>query len=1151
MLPAVSHQAFMLASANVCHHPDMDFINVRLRPPDCSLLLIPLARLARVAGLLGCLLFVPATYGVEAAQEAGTDTAGDQEAVAGQTAAEAPEAAPESEAARESEAAPEAKAASETEAASEAKEEQKPELPAEQTGKASAGQESAPDEPASAGPPAPAPAAPPSPERVEDLAAYLASVRTHVENDPALASAYLVFWSELTSASPTPGILAAPAATNVDANRDSTTEPAGKRYAAIADVAGRVSGEIARQYGKGDVKFLVADVMQRTMRVLSDSSSSKGGKVAAEGQSAADRLLAKVDSHARPEVTADGRYRFGSALRTLASIGSSAEVWNLCRAVRECVSAHDRLFAPAMAGVSLVADAKRRMSSDAKAAQTPLWQHMQPIAAGVDADLAKLPDLAARNAALNRAAQTQWKTALDELPTTGDPKASSSTLIPDGRIDALFTLGQAGAELAGAGSLAKAFSLTRKPALDLVSLAGQGAAAQSMLTGMAGVALLVAGVQAISLLDGGGADARAAAAEMRELVVALDARTLGVIRDASAAQLLAIDAVDAKVASLGLAVDVVKTDVARLERATRKRIAADWQTETARRWSDFDAANDRCFSLRRRDPETRRLSAADFRWCEERFLQGAVLKSRYSNRSSEYALDPRFAEATDLEFPFHSHYPLLLVAGGMEERQALALPDPVEWQQHASALLRLYLDHPAAAADFERRSETLANLSAAGERLRTALSGLVVGAGKDGRPGFRTALHAQTLDAYISVLERLAQRVTKLDDPSAHPFGKRMTAGLDQPMPEGSRRSAIDNRLRRDLLGEKGLQTCPGADPVAFLPVPERLLVDSRRFFGSPITGEEVSLTWNREMVNRLGLETDSMTSVIPEPFIWAGVEGLGRLSACIARLRPESLEFTREDGPARDTLKGSALIGADIEVYFEPGGDAARALEVAKGTRILLARQTAGRACTFGYRNDDEGCSRARCLADIAPTLWGTDKRSSARHVSCSETPLRKQIASVQPQQIESLELMADRLAKAYWPQQAERLSRIEADALRSDEFVDASGLWLKYYAMAGTTLGPWPQPADLLSDLFSDQSRFAPREVVRTMLQEHAGADAIVAALRKQLTDVNRIVDAQGDALLVDQSWTRLPHLAALSDMQDRIRLLQSRYEHSSAGR
>ena len=984
----------------------------------------------------------------------------------------------------------------------------------------------------------------PVPERMEDMAAYLAAVRTHVETRPDLAAAYLVFWSELKS--------------GVRGGAAHRSEEPVDPYKSLVTLAQQVSKEVKQQHRPASVESLVSDVLQQALTSLSSQPRQSATDQADSTTSvdAAERLMANLDNVTTPRRNTDGRYEFTGALRTATAIGSSAEVWNLCKAIRACVKAHDQLFAPAMQGISLIADVKKRLNTDSALAASPLWQNMQPIARSMDAQAMdaqsangktrKNPTLEERNDALRRSSQAHWQALLKDLPVVAGMKTvdlKDGTATPDrGRLDALFTLGLAEAELTGNRQLAQAFSITRSPALEFASLASQGALAGSLATSMASVTLLVVGVQALSLLDGGDQAAREASAELRTFITALDARTYSAITDARNEQLLAINAVDSRVASLGLSLDVVKTDIARLESASRRRVAAAFETDTARRWSDFDEANDRCFSLRHRDVKTNRLSPTDFRRCEDRFAQGATIKSRYSNRSSEYSQDARFITAADANFPFHQHYPLLLTHGGLDSRRALALPDPIEWQQNVAALLRLYREHPVQSGEQLRRHETLLALQQAGERLRDALEALIVQVDKSGRVAFRKSLHEQALQTYLESLQKLADRVNKLDDPATHPFGKRLTAGLDQPLPLGAKRTVIEAELSRMALKGGALQVCPDAQAQAFLPQQDRVVAEARRFFGSPITAEEMVTAWNRDMVDELQLQLDDLASIVPLPYLWASLDGLGSLQICITRFRPETAAFTREDGAQRDTLGGSVIVGADIEVRYLPTPSLNKDMKADAGEPVLLARYSAGRACTFSYRNDEEGCSRANCLKNIAPTLWGTDKRLAAKHVACEDDPLRTRLAASPRTGGTDSDQWVETLEQQYWQRQGERMARVEADAMRSDEFEAASLQFLQYYALTGVVLGAYPETARLLNDLFAEGGRLTPRGALQAFVTRRRPAAEQLKALRQGIDHVLVLVSERGAELQDQGLRARLPPLDALADMQARIQLAGS---------
>jgi len=728
-------------------------------------------------------------------------------------------------------------------------------------------------------------------------------------------------------------------------------------------------------------------------------------------------------------------------------------------------------------------------------------------------------------------------------PTAGMPGA-----VDVHALEALFTLGRAGAHLAGQDALANVFTVTRSPVLDFANVISQGALLGTLASSTAGVGLLFAGVQALSLFDGMAVDGRAgvtAPAELRRLVLELNEATYRDMQSARAEQLLATNTIDTRVAALGIALDVVKTDVARLESAARRRVGSDFQATAARRWTAFDEDNERCFSLRNRDARTGLLRAAEFRRCEDRFLQGATRRSQYATRATEYVLDARFMAVGDPRFPFHDHYPLLATQGGLDSRSALALSDPLEWQQHAAALLRLYQENPAGAGEQQKRRETLTSLHAAGTRTQQALLGLTLREAPDGSLGFRNDLHRKALDDYFESLRRLAVRVSALDDPDAHPYGKRLTEGLNQPLPDGLKRAAMEATLSGAATGGGQIQTCSNAPADAFLPQSERLLAESRRFFGSPVRPEELAAAWNRQVVDDLLLQPASFVDLVPPHFLWASLEGLGSIEICLSRFRPETVAFTRDKGPGRDALLGTTLVGAEVQVRFRPSAASAAEAGIEEGRGIVVGNYAAERACTFGYRNDEQQCSRAECLPQLAPLLWSGDSRAAPEGARCEGEPF----AALLPRRnLASLDDIDKRLNTAietvYWRQQAEKLARLEADVLRSSEYELASALYLKYYALAGITLGTYPDSGAALGGLFSPTEPLAPRGLVQSLLNERVEPGELLGQLASREQQVRTAVTERGREVEQAGRAPDFPHLRALAETLARIDLATSAY-------
>jgi hypothetical protein len=515
--------------------------------------------------------------------------------------------------------------------------------------------------------------------------------------------------------------------------------------------------------------------------------------------------------------------------------------------------------------------------------------------------------------------------------------------------------------------------------------------------------------------------------------------------------------------------------VARIESTQQAQVRGAFAAAEARRWTAFDEDNERCFALRNRDASTGQLRAAEFRRCEDRFLQGAVRRSQYATRSTDFVLQGRFLEPADLQFPFHAHYPLLLVRSGTDQRAALALPDPVDWLQQASALLRLYQENPATPAEDGRRAEVLRQVRAAGARINGALDGLVTTRTAGGGAGFRAALHDQMLDAYFASLDRLIVRIGELDSGDTDTFGKRLTAGLDQPLPGDRKGAAITAAL-----GTAPLAPCAGADDAAFAAPATGVAAESRRFFDSPITAAEVAGQWNRRRVPDFGVGAPDLAALVQPAWVWAALDGLGKLDACLLAFRPEAVEFTRDPGPGRDTFRGLADVSARVAIRFTPGDALAGTPGLTPGEPVVLAERAALRRCSFGYRRDEEGCSRARCLADLAPALWSGEAAGSADGPDCSEASFPDQLVAAGP----ASGPVPAALADAYWARRSAASNTFATSIRRGAPWDQADIAYREYFALAAVTLGIYADGGIALAPLLDRAGPLSPAGVLQALV-------------------------------------------------------------------
>jgi hypothetical protein len=964
--------------------------------------------------------------------------------------------------------------------------------------------------------PEPAPDPEPASSIMASLVGYSAAVQLHLEGDPARAAAYIAFWQALTAAG----------------------EPGALDEAAVARA--QAAGEsIAQMFGAprqpGAAPYRLVDLLELSL------GARAGGKRAI---AAPETLLGMVDQVLAPRVLVNGRYEFAGTLTSGADLGFAPDVWLRCKDSPACVTAHDALFSESMGGVSLVAGLGTRLARDAG---LEALAGLPQLLDGVQSFDARLEAGGATVAQQARLATTEYWQALaaqmaPSLAGTGTGTVGGEgTVLDPLELGAMLALGRASAWLGESPRAAASFGVIRGPLTELGMLSGAGAAGGTFIAATAGVGLLLAGMHALALFDAG-----VPPRELERMVAELQDSAYRNFVALRAEGQLASNLLDARLVRLGLALDVVKDDVSRIESTQRARLRSEFLAEDARRWTGFEEDNDRCFSLRQRDPRTGQLRAAEFRRCEERFLQGAVRRSQYVTRARDFVLDARYLEAADLRFPFRHHYPLLLTLGGMDASAALALSDPFEWQQHAAALLRLYQENPAGPGDGARRAEALRSLRAAGARVHDALVELAVQRTGTQPAAFREDVHARTFDEYLGSLQGLMRRIAALDDPEADPHGKRLTMGLDQALPDGARRAAMETVLSAAREGATGLAPCASVPDAAFLAEASGLHAESRRFFGSPVTAEEVARSWNREAIAGFGAAPASYAALVPRPYLWATLDGHGEIELCLAKFRPRVLEFTREESGQRNHFLGRVELDAVVEVRFRPAAETARALGLdASRPQVVVGEYEASRKCTFGYRADNEGCSRGECLAELGPRFWGADAKESLNGGACEGDPLPVQLARRNSLEgAGELEDLGKALAAPHWSGRAAQRARLAADARRSSEFETASANYLRYFALAGLTLGAWPDPSQPLAPLFTDDDPLSPRAIVTAMVEQHLQPQVLEAELARRRAHVLIAVAERGREVASSDALYRLPHYSGLRETLGRVDLALAAY-------
>ncbi len=942
-------------------------------------------------------------------------------------------------------------------------------------------------------------AEPPEPQ-LADLLTYVASTRLGVLGDPTLAAAYLGFWYALDSAP--------------------TTAPDDDRVQVARTLAKAAAGEAARGRAS-DGRLPLGRGVPAVVAALASGAAAPAG--------APEQFLAALDREVAPRLLVNGRYEFAGRVAAPEGFDLAAAVWLRCRSLPGCADQHDSLFAEALGGLPLGAGFSQRLSADTRLQTVPELGSWLGRAAALDQQARQV---GTREGLAAAAADGVWREIAGHMRATDamGPRATDPL-----ELEALLTLGRGAAWLGETRPTVRAFSVLGGPLLEYSRLGATGLAMGSFVGATAGLGLLFAGTHALAQFDAGNA-AGPPPRDLQRLVTQLHAASYRDFVALRSDLVIGSNAIDARLVRLGLTLDGVRDDVGRIETAQRARLRADYLGEQARRWSSFEEENDRCFSLRGRDATTGRLRPADFRRCEERFLQGAVRRSQYATRARDFVLDPAFLEPADLRFPFHSHYPLLLTLGGMDSRAALALVDPFDWQQHAVALLRLYQEHPAAPDERARRRETLTELRNAGRRSHDALAALVLGPRHATRPAFRAELHEELLDSYLGTLTNLASRVAALDDPEADRYGERVVGGLDQPLPSGRRREAIEATLAG---GRHGFSICADAPAGEFLASDRALLAEGRRFFGTPVTAEEINEAWNRDTVAALDLPLEQRAALLPPRLVWASLNGLGELDICLARLRPGLAVFTRDDSSLRGHFQGQTEIDARVEVRFRPSVEVREAVGLTD-TPILVAAHEATRACTFGYRTDGSGCSRGQCLGQLAESFWSVPAGEDIHGGRCTAPPLPRLLASGTAAEARPLTSeLSDVLDRLHAQVRSEQRARLLADVRRSNEFIAASASYLQYFAFTAATLATWPDPAEPLAPMFTEHDPFVPDAVVKALVDDARPAPEVLAALQAYKAEVLDAVRRRGGEASAPGALARLPHLHALGESLERIEL------------
>jgi hypothetical protein len=176
---------------------------------------------------------------------------------------------------------------------------------------------------------------------------------------------------------------------------------------------------------------------------------------------------------------------------------------------------------------------------------------------------------------------------------------------------------------------------------------------------------------------------------------------------------------------------------------------------------------------------------------------------------------------------------------------------------------------------------------------------------------------------------------------------------------------------------------------------------------------------------------------------------------------------------------------------------------------------------------------------------MWSNDAHRTGRAARCEGDPLTEQLprlgAAVDGSA--TAPLIAD-IEQAVRARHQGAFARLEADALRSDEYEDAAAAYLRYYAFAGVTLGTYPGDSSGLGGLFGTADPLTPRSVLANLLHNRRAPAAVRAELASRAASIRAAVADRGAALAARPGDPAFPHFRALDETLARLELAEAAY-------
>jgi hypothetical protein len=969
------------------------------------------------------------------------------------------------------------------------------------------------------------------------IGAYIAAANMHLATDPIEATSFVVFSAmleantvEFGGVDKIPAFRLAEIGSSVRKTRESLREYYGDRAPSFSEAMVTAIDGIAA-WGGGAL------------------AGPLGGIGAA---SFTHMLAAQLQDFVALQSQIAGRYRYAGAITTTPDLqGIAGKTFYWCTQTAQCVELHDSIFAKPMMGVSISASFEDRIQRDP-------WFSVKFDVVRLSQNVKDVEERVAKRAADANAQgelkteslfEEYWSSAVNRISAVRDKPEARFSSAEAQDIDAYMTIARGLAFVMGNDKLVASVSILHQPVMQFVRL---GPDASNLVTTAATMNLFVACIQVIDLLGtkhGPGAEQMIfeEIQSLKKMIVEVHGTLVAGFAGTRADLVLAANTIDTRVAGIGIAIDGIRDQVLEIRADQLAGIRSDFEKEAGARWAKFESDNERCFGERYLTAKGV-LRADVFKQCEETFLHSATIAAKYETRSKAYSGSASQLRMSSIQFPFHDHYPLLLVASNtLSEEEAYALMNPLEWYQNSSALLRLYRANPSTSGS---RIASLNSLLQSGKRLRLALRGLVTERVQENE-SFRSEMNLKLLADYFKSLEALAKAVIAADAADKDPYGKRLSEGLQQQVPLGQKYEAVETLLSKAKGGHPYLKKCRNVAEDMFTPqnVSESIEI-KERFPANPNPIAEVSRVWASGL-NDMGVAPRSWSNLVPRELLWASLIGFGDLDICLSEFRPTRVRFGAENFGGF-AFGATTRVKATLQVHFFPSQafldvlrkDAAVEEALKDRESIIVAEYSASRSCEFRYSplaHKPPCPGRANCLRQAGLIIWNGAIDADVFGGRCDEGD--PALADELPKNNlltnnEITKALSEKIAELYWPSRSDDLRNLRLDVLTKSEFQLATESYLQYLALASLQFNAPTDGGDTLRTLFAKLVP-APLLLVDQIIAQKRPIDSIASELAADFTNAKAMVAEKGKSLVAHQLVNELPQIRNVDEMLAHIEI------------